>query len=104
LSRKPIKIAGVFEIVDVVMLVFFVGMVPFLGFAFLRVPLWLMFMVVSMPIIAFVWRFRVRRRAGYFYHWVSYRMRPKFWVSGFAQRFRIDDFPSRVPGWPRRRP
>jgi hypothetical protein len=99
LSRKPIKIAGIFEIGDIVLMGLFVFMLPFFGLAYLGIPLYFSWLVCGVPIMIFVLRFRVRRRPGYFMHYVGFKIRARYWTCGYSQRFRLDDFASRALGW-----
>jgi len=98
LSRRPVTF-GPFEVIDIVLLVLFVFMMPLAVWAFKILPLYLSFFLFATPAIIFVFRFRIRKRPGYFVHWLDYKVRPRDWVCGFSQRFRADDFPSRTPGW-----
>jgi len=99
LARRPIKILHIFEILDVVLFVVFCCLAPFVGYMFLHLPFsWTLF-VCSTPMLIFIFKFRVRRRAGYFQHWLDYKVRPHYWVGGLGQRFRWDDFPQRVMGY-----
>jgi hypothetical protein len=86
LARRRPKYFGLFEVLDVV-----VGgcgiTLPWVLATLFQKPVWVFFLLFGFPVLFFVARFRVGRRAGYFVHWVNWKVRPHRWVSGFLEHF-----------------
>ena len=68
LARRPVKIMHLFEIGDIFLLILFGFLMPFAGMIFFNINFIWSLCVTTIPVVYFVFRFRVRRRSGYSFH------------------------------------
>ena len=99
LARRRVKILHLFEVGDVALILFCGFLMPFVGMIVFNISFFWTLSVCAVPAMIFIFCFRVRRRSGYFIHWVDFKLRPKRFVMGWLSAGRRDGFLQRCLGY-----